>query len=60
MENAKSLDDNYFIRNAILCFLHHYPEHKWVPIYEELAKRETYVTKSNPRPARRAKKTTNE
>ena len=33
---SKSLDDDYFIKNAILCFLHHYPKHKWTPIYEEL------------------------
>ena len=40
---AKSLDDDYFIKNAILCFLHHYPNHKWTPIYEELASRDKYT-----------------
>jgi len=40
---SKSLDDDYFIKNAILCFLHHYPNHKWTGIYEELAKRDTFI-----------------
>ena len=40
---SKSLDDDYFIKNAILCFLHHYPNHKWTAIYEELASRETFT-----------------
>ena len=40
---SKSLDDDYFIKNAILCFLHHYPNHKWTAIYEELAKRDTFT-----------------
>ena len=40
---AKSLDDDYFIKNAILCFLHHYPNHKWTAIYEELASRDTFT-----------------
>ena len=53
--DAKSLDDDYFIKNAILCFLHYYPNHKWAPIYRELAERETYTTKPKPRPARRRK-----
>jgi hypothetical protein len=45
---AKSLDDDYFIKNAILCFLHHYPNHKWTPIYEELAKRDTFIKNAVP------------
>ena len=40
---SKSLDDDYFIKNAILCFLYHYPNHKWTPIYEELASRDTFT-----------------
>ncbi len=40
---SKSLDDDYFIKNAILCFLHYYPNHKWTAIYEELAKRDTFT-----------------
>ena len=59
---SKSLDDDYFIKNAIMCWLHHYGDknHKWDAIYKELAERETYTVKPNPRPARRAKKTTTE
>ncbi len=40
---AKSLDDDFFIKNAILCFLYYYPKHKWAPIYEELASRDTFT-----------------
>ena len=40
---AKSLDDDFFIKNAILCFLYYYPKHKWAPIYEELAQRDTFT-----------------
>lgn len=51
-------DDDYFIRNAILCWMHFFPKHKWTPIYEELAKRDSYVakpTEPKPRAARRRK-----
>ena len=39
---SKSLDDDYFIKNAIMCWLHHYGDknHKWDAIYKELAQRE--------------------
>ena len=50
---SKSFDDDYFIKNAILCFLHHYPNHKWTAIYEELAKRDTFTT-----PTTRTQRTT--
>ena len=55
---AKSLNDDYFIRNAILCWMHYYPNHKWTPIYKELSQRDSYVSpqpKPTPRPARRKK-----
>lgn len=55
---AESLDDDYFIKNAILCWLHYFPEHKWTDIYKELAQRETYTKGepvAKPRPARRRK-----
>ena len=53
---SKSLDDDYFIKNAILCFLHHYPNHKWTSIYEELAKRDTFTrTQLSPKPRTRTK-----
>ena len=63
MEKSKSLDDNYFIKNAILCWLHHYGNqgHRWDSIYKELAQRDTYINmesndaKPKPRPARRRK-----
>ena len=56
---AKSLDDDFFIKNAILCFLHYYPKHKWAPIYEELAQRDTFTrTQRTPRTRKsNAKKT---
>jgi hypothetical protein len=40
--SSKSLDDDYFIKNAISCFLHYYPDHKWAPIYKELRERESF------------------
>ena len=60
--HAKSLDDDYFIRNAIYCFLHYFPDHKWVPIYKELIKRETFNNvksddSKTSRPAQRRKAT---
>ena len=55
MTKAISLDDDYFIKNAIMCWLHHYGDkgHKWDDIYKELASRDTYTKQ----PSRRAKKT---
>ena len=55
---SKSLDDNYFIKNAILCWLHHYgnKDYRWYAIYKELAERDVYIkpdAKPKPRPARR-------
>lgn len=44
MQNDKKFDDNYFIKNAILCWLHHYPNHRWTPVYEELSLRDNFVT----------------
>jgi hypothetical protein len=59
--NAKPLDDDYFIKNAILCWLHHYGDknHKWDAIYKELAEREHYTHKPQPRRAKRAPRKTN-
>lgn len=58
MTNAVSLDDDYFIKNAILCWLHYYGDkgHKFDAIYKELASRDTYTKQ----PSRRAKKATTE
>ena len=53
--SSKSLDDDYFIKNAISCFLHYYPDHKWAPIYKELRERESFnqpepvIAKPSPR-----------
>lgn len=44
MQSDKKFDDNYFIKNAILCWLHHYPNHRWTPVYEELSLRDDFVT----------------
>ena len=46
---AKSLDDDYFVKNAISCWLHHFPEHKWTPIYKELVQKE-FIEKPKPKP----------
>lgn len=56
MLNAKSLDDDFFIKNAMACWLFHFPEHKWTPIYTELIKKD-FIEKPapKPRPARRRK-----
>jgi hypothetical protein len=50
-------DDDWFIRNAIYCWLNYFgEEHQWHAKYTELAHRDTYLPK--PRPAKR-RKTTN-
>ena len=43
------IDDNVLIENAILAFLHNYPEHKWVEQYKILLSkvRELKDAKSN-------------
>ena len=61
--NVKSLDDDFFLKNAIACWLYHFPDHKWVPIYTDLIKRD-FITppKPSPKPVRKARtqvKTTN-
>ena len=55
---AKALDEDFFIRNAIHCWLYYFDEkHKWHSIYKDLAERESYIgqpAKPKPRRARRA------
>lgn len=55
---AKALDEDFFIRNAIYCWLYYFDEkHKWHSIYKDLAERETYTVQPEqpkPRRARRA------
>ena len=53
MTSKKS--DNWLIKNAIGCFLHHYPDHDWTPRYKELVKLDEFIPPKKPRPARRAK-----
>ena len=50
MPEQKKTDD-WLIKNAIGCWLHHFPDHPWTPRYQELVKREVYLPK--PRPARK-------
>ena len=38
---SKAIDDDYFVRNAIFCWLH-YSRDKWVDAYRELLKRESF------------------
>ena len=33
---VRSMNDNLLIENAILAFLHHYPDHDWAVQYAEL------------------------
>ena len=48
-EDYKMIEDNVLIENAILAFLHNYPEHKWVEQYKILLSkvRELKNAKSN-------------
>ena len=36
MGACKMMDENILIENAILAFLHHYPNHKWAVSYAEI------------------------
>ena len=36
MEAKQMVDDQVLIENAILAFLHHYPNHQWAVDYAEL------------------------
>jgi hypothetical protein len=58
-QKHKVLDHDYFIKNAISCWLHYFPDHKWAPIYRELRLRDFSVLEEpkvvKPRAARRRK-----
>jgi len=57
MVNVEPKDDDWFIRNAIYCWLNYFDEdHQWHSKYSELAQRESYLPKK-PRPAKRRKAT---
>jgi len=54
MTSKSPKDDDWFIRNAIYCWLNYFgEEHQWHAKYTELAQRETYLPK--PRAAKRRK-----
>ncbi len=59
------MDENILIENAILAFLHHYPNHKWAVPYAELLTKlrateyeqpESTQTQKRGRPAKRQRK----
>jgi len=59
------MNDNALIENAILAFLHHYPDHHWKDQYDELLNRVralqneqpiTTETRKRGRPAKRQRK----
>ena len=58
-QQGEQIDEDYFIKNAISCWLHHFPNHEWAPIYRELRQRESFNQTerpiATPRPARRRK-----
>ncbi len=45
------VDDNVLIENAILAFLHHYPEHEWALLYGELLTRVRKLRNEQPKDA---------
>jgi len=58
LNHPSSPTDEYLMLNAIDCWLYHFPEHKWTPLYQKL--RDATVNKDEvpkrPRPAKRARK----
>lgn len=58
-EKEKALDEDFFIRNAIHCWLYYFDEkHKWHSIYKDLGKRESFIGKPEPPKPRRARRAT--
>ena len=45
------VNDNVLIENAILAFLHHYPEHEWATLYAELLTRVRKLQNEQPKDA---------
>ena len=45
------VNDNVLIENAILAFLHHYPEHEWALLYAELLTRVRKLQNEQPKTA---------
>jgi len=59
------MNDNVLIENAVLAFLHHYPDHKWAVPYAELLTKvralkdeqpKTAEVRKRGRPAKRQRK----
>ena len=44
------MDDNTLIENAVLAFLHHYPEHDWVDDYKVLLSKVQFMRAKNEQP----------
>ena len=51
-EVCKMTDDNTLIENAILAFLHNYPEHKWVEQYKVLLSKVKALQDGQPSPTK--------
>ena len=45
------IEDQILIENAILAFLHHYPEHEWALLYAELLTRVRKLQNEQPKTA---------
>ena len=46
------VDENILIENAILAFLHHYPNHKWAASYAELLTKLKALKYEQPQPTK--------
>tara|TARA_Y100000004_G_scaffold105413_1_gene118300 strand:+ start:324 stop:554 length:231 start_codon:yes stop_codon:yes gene_type:complete len=59
--NNKEKTDDWLIRNAIGCWLHHFPEHQWTERYQQLIQRDTFIAEikaqGRRRPTKRARQT---
>ena len=51
MEVIKMIEDNVLIENAVLAFLHHYPEHDWVDDYKVLLSKIEALRNEQPKDA---------
>ena len=58
MSSEQKKSDEWLIRNAIGCWLYHFPDHPFREQYEALRTRHVYTTSSTPRRAKRRKPTT--
>ena len=50
------MDENILIENAILAFLHHYPNHKWAVPYAELLTKLKALKYEQPEPTQTQKR----